>query len=186
MPAAASGAASAVTRSRALAIIRPSESCRAPGARIGTYPHTARKRLARFSTVDTPPYPVPKNLPMKGGWGGRPAGRRPAGGRACAAGRCQRADGRHPAQAPAVRRSRARESSGAGRRRPPADGPTTGVRCGRVGGVHEMGRGSDPGIPGVRQDGGAGDPGGAGASAGRWALPANKAPKTQRARARRP
>jgi hypothetical protein len=70
MPAVASGAASAVTRSRALAIIRPSESCRAPGAWIGTYPHTARKRLARFSTVDTPPYPVPKNLPMKGGWGG--------------------------------------------------------------------------------------------------------------------
>ena len=67
MPAAASGAASAVTRSPAIGIIRPSESCRAPGAWIGTYPHTARKRLARFSTVDTPPYPVPKNLPMRAG-----------------------------------------------------------------------------------------------------------------------
>jgi hypothetical protein len=65
MPAVASGAASAVTRSPAIGIIRPSESCRAPGAWIGTYPHTARKRLARFSTVDTPPYPVPKNLPMR-------------------------------------------------------------------------------------------------------------------------
>ena len=33
------------------------------------------------------------------------------------------------------------------------------TRCGRVGGVHEMGRGGDPGVPGVRQGGGAGDPG---------------------------
>jgi hypothetical protein len=33
------------------------------------------------------------------------------------------------------------------------------TRCGWVGGVYEMGRGGDPGIPGVRQGGGAGDPG---------------------------
>jgi hypothetical protein len=33
------------------------------------------------------------------------------------------------------------------------------TRCGWVGGVNAMGRGGDPGIPGVRQGGGAGDPG---------------------------
>ena len=36
---------------------------------------------------------------------------------------------------------------------------TGGARRGWVGGVNAMGRGGDPGVPGVRQGGGAGDPG---------------------------
>jgi hypothetical protein len=66
-----------------------------------------------------------KNLPMKGGTGGV---QRLDSARACAVGRRQRADGRHPAQAPAVCRSRARESRGAGRRRTLARGWTDGGR----------------------------------------------------------
>ncbi len=118
----------------------------------GPAPHPRPVRLPRARLVCRTS-PVPPRAGGSGGW--RPAGPCRASGRARAGVRAPlggiQAERRrfagpvraHPAAQVGVARARRRTTGGA--------------RCGRVSGV--MGRRSNPGLPGVYQGGGAGDPG---------------------------